>query len=425
MRSLIRPTRPEGNAKPAALVVGLPWLRSGTGKVMEAQMDFFRSLGWNVLFVAVPHRERHTSEHGIWRLFTSQAQELPHFPHVVQTFPRRVRREKSLGGLRFRKKDKTALDFNFQISNSIPVSAELQSYIRDNHVQVIIGNHVYTTPFCLKLKQLCEKHWGRTHLATVTHDVQSYILIDNEVKNPWTKQQDKVEDLLRRECDMLARADALIHVSDDDLRFFSPQIGNIGHFLALPPVAGKTIDQASPDRAQSDLLFVGSNHVANLESMQWYFRSVAPCYAAEPSLTVIGTVGGLVEQHDPELWRERSAHFTGSVLDIAPFYAGARVAIAPMVSGRGISVKTIEALAYGKPVVGARFAFRGFPPQALRDHGFQFWDEPADFAGAVAAALRSPEEHTERSRRLHDALFTPDRFAASMSEVLRAASVFV
>lgn len=320
--------------QPTALVVGLPWLRTGTGKVFEAQMEFFRSIGWNALFVAVPYLPQQTRDDDVWRTFSSCANDLPYFPYVIQTVSHRVHKAKSFGGLRFRKQDKTALDFNYQISNSIPIDAELHNFVRDNNIAIIIGNHVYTTPFCLKLKQLSKQYGNDVQLATVTHDVQAHIMIDNKIRNPWTKRQDNFEHLLSRECLMLSKSDILIHVSEDDQRVFSQKLSSIDHFLALPPVSEKKVDYQFPEEVKGDLLFVGSHHVANLEALQWYFQGVSPWYAKEPSLTIVGNISDLVAGKDAGLWGKRHQHFIGSVPDPTPYYARSRLVIAPMISGR-------------------------------------------------------------------------------------------
>jgi polysaccharide biosynthesis protein PslH len=411
-------------AKPTALVVGLPWLRGGSGKVFQAQMEYFHAIGWNALFVAVPSSANETKNHAMWGGFSSFADELAHFPYIIQTFSDAFRRRgRNFRELLFRRSNLTALDFKHQISDSITVSSELAKFIGNNDIRLIIANHVYTLPFSLKLRQIVKSNGGNAHLATVTHDVQSRILLDHKTKNPWTRRGDNIGDLLRTEYKMLEKSDSLIHVSDDDFKSISRELPQIPHFLTLPPISGKKTDAECPAGAKSDLLFVGSQHVANVEALLWYFNSVAPCYAKEPSLTIVGSISILAAAKQKKLWSRRSQHFIGSVPDVAPYYAQSRVAIAPMVSGRGISIKTIEALAYDKPIVGARAAFRGFPQSALREYGIQYWDRPSDFANAVMATLQNPDECRERGRRLYKALFTFDQFAKSMTEMLTAVGI--
>lgn len=64
--------------------------------------------------------------------------------------------------------------------------------------------------------------------------------------------------------------------------------------------------------------------------------------------------------------------------DAARLFAEARVFLSPVRSGTGIKIKTLDAMAYGKPMIGFRGAFRGVPVE----HGVHAMiaESPADFA---------------------------------------------
>ena len=76
----------------------------------------------------------------------------------------------------------------------------------------------------------------------------------------------------------------------------------------------------------------------------------------------------------------------GEVADLAPYYRAARCVIAPMISGSGTSIKTIEALALGKPFVGTSKAFRGMPMEQINKAGLRENDDPESFAAAIAGS---------------------------------------
>jgi glycosyltransferase involved in cell wall biosynthesis len=62
----------------------------------------------------------------------------------------------------------------------------------------------------------------------------------------------------------------------------------------------------------------------------------------------------------------------------ARLFADARIFLSPVRSGTGIKIKTLDAMAYGKPMIGFRGAFRGVPVE----HGVHAMiaESPADFA---------------------------------------------
>jgi hypothetical protein len=95
-------------------------------------------------------------------------------------------------------------------------------------------------------------------------------------------------------------------------------------------------------------------------------RFVADVCAEWPSLANIEARPGFAT------WRE----FAGSVL------------LAPIASGAGIKLKTLEAWAEGIPVVGTAQAFSGLPPQVWRLGGLRL----ADISEIAAFARREPAE---------------------------------
>jgi polysaccharide biosynthesis protein PslH len=52
--------------------------------------------------------------------------------------------------------------------------------------------------------------------------------------------------------------------------------------------------------------------------------------------------------------------FAGRVETLDWYYQNCRAVLLPVIEGQGLAIKTVEALSYGKPVVGMPLAFRGF-----------------------------------------------------------------
>src|SRR5208282_1630992 len=110
--------------------------------------------------------------------------------------------------------------------------------------------------------------------------------------------------------------------------------------------------------------------------------------------------------------------FVGQVADLAPYYRAARCVIAPMVSGSGISIKTIEALALGKPFVGSSKAYRGIPMEKIEAAGLRAYDDPQDFAAALEHALANEAEAGAKSLHAYDQLFSKQAAFASRDAAL-------
>lgn len=101
-------------------------------------------------------------------------------------------------------------------------------------------------------------------------------------------------------------------------------------------------------------LFVGSSFFANIDAVNWYIKDILPFVKSK--LVVIGTgMEVLLEQHaeNPNL------EIHGFVDDLGPYYEGATFVINPVRLGSGMKTKTIEALMYGKTIIGTQEAFAG------------------------------------------------------------------
>jgi hypothetical protein len=107
------------------------------------------------------------------------------------------------------------------------------------------------------------------------------------------------------------------------------------------------------------LLFVGSYlHAPNREAARFLVRRLAPALRAA-SLPFHLTLAG---RSAPD-WLLHSTGDDISVLpdvpDLAPLYRAADVVLAPLAHGGGTKNKTLEAMAWGLPVVGTPQAFTG------------------------------------------------------------------
>jgi GT2 family glycosyltransferase len=166
--------------------------------------------------------------------------------------------------------------------------------------------------------------------------------------------------------------------------------------LANVSVLG-TARHASPESAsfaaRDGLLFVAGFHQAdspNLDALDWYMAEIQPALAAilgeAPMLHVVGHAAAGID-----LSRfAKNARITlhGEVSDLTPYYAAARVFIAPTRFAAGTPYKIYEAASFGLPCVVT---------ELLRGQlGWEMASAPVGdarrFAAAVAALYRSEAE---------------------------------
>jgi len=82
-------------------------------------------------------------------------------------------------------------------------------------------------------------------------------------------------------------------------------------------------------------------------------------------------------------------------------------------------VKTIEALALGKPFVGTSKAFRGMPIEQVRNAGLRMPDDPAAFAEAIVSTLAEEDSEGSTSLAAYDRIFSRQATFASRDDAVR------
>lgn len=157
------------------------------------------------------------------------------------------------------------------------------------------------------------------------------------------------------------------------------------------PVIDDIPQNLAPPSAGDRVLFVGiSTHVPNRDGIRWFLDHCWPDLSRRfpgMRLRIVGR-GPLWQQmatHYPDI---ANVDFVGPVDDLSAEYARARLCICPVREGGGSKIKVIEAAAYGRPLVGATHAFRGFDA-GMRDHATEA-GSPQEFIAACAGFLSDP-----------------------------------
>ena len=392
---------------------------------MQNQVEFYRRRGFATIFFCVPIHCSYVESYPEWNDIKTGMQEVGadriFFPPINH---RRFIREKYAVWTRHAFRG-TALDWIVFTGGSAELSTDAICAIRDSEVTLVHVNHIFTLGFAERLLRQVGRSGHRVSVILETHDVQAHLLRERGDINPWTHRLDSPERLLRSEMSLLEKAKVLIHCSVDDLEFFRSRLQQMTHILALPTIDESfisTVNSTRPSCDPIDLLFVGQSTEPNCAAMKWLFQDVWPLIADRGyNLKIVGRVDMQVRKDLPEIYREFGSHFVGPVAELAPFYSAARCVFAPMISGTGISIKTIEALALGKPFVGTSKAYRGMPMDRIVQAGLQAHDSPQAFADAIANTLSNEKLAAESSRIAYEGLFSKTAAFSSRDEALRIA----
>ena len=348
---------------PAVIIVGPPWPRSGTGRVIQNQIHYYRELGFFTVFIAVPFAWYFIPVAQDPREMIAGLNELGADRMFMATLDQKIYTAAKYKASVLQACLGTALDWRVALAKEARLNHEDLNFLRSLRAVFFHVNHVYTLGFAAKLRRQLFGDGLPVPIILETHDVQSQLLEEKGERNPWTRRPDRFERLIKSEIALLEKANALIHLSVEDFRLFQAWMPSKPQFLVFPTIDENfisTVNGAAPPAESMDLLFVGQSHFANLDAMKWFFDRVWPLIADRRYiLKIVGPIGSMVQRELPRLHETFRTCFAGEVADLIPYYRAARCVIAPMVSGSGTSIKTIEALALGKPFVGTSKAFRG------------------------------------------------------------------
>lgn len=411
---------------PAVTIFGPPWPRSGTARVIQNQIHYYRERGFFTVFIAVPFRWylihaaqnpkemiEGLNELGADRMFMATLEQKRYTAAKYQASVRHLFRG-------------TTLDWYVALGKVARLSDEHLNFLRTLRTVLFHVNHVYTLEFALNLRRRLFGSGVPLPIILETHDVQSQLLHEKGEPNPWTRRPDRLERLIKSETALLEKADVLIHLSVEDFELFQELLPSKPQFLAFPTIDenfSRSVHATAPPTESIDLLFAGQWHSPNLAAIKWFFEKVWPLIAHRHyRLKIIGPIGAMVQKELPQLYNTFQSFFVGEVKDLIPYYRAARCVIAPMVSGSGTSIKTIEALALGKPFVGTSKAFRGMPMERLKEAGIQAHDDPESFAEAISQTLSAVDEATTASRAAYENVFSVRAAFAQRDAALRAAT---
>lgn len=191
------------------------------------------------------------------------------------------------------------------------------------------------------------------------------------------------------EAEMIQKMDAVLAISEVDKAVFL----HMGATCPIPVVpAGVLFDNLpSPKNNPSTgtFAFLASlEWLPNIQGLDWFLESVWPLITAKnPSLTF-----KIAGRKMPEKYRQlnlKKVVAVGEVDNASDFLQSIDLLVVPLLSGSGIRIKILEALALGVPMVSTSVGAEGIP--VVSGESILIEDQPQRFANAVLEAMNSQE----------------------------------
>jgi glycosyltransferase involved in cell wall biosynthesis len=382
------------------------WHSCGTYRVVLGQIEAYRALGAELSPIAVSIDPGFVpSRDWLWKSFVSATPELDASPRHFGGAPLHVLFEPGFFSRvvwPYLHGDQAAIRLG------LAERAALSPGVQERDYDLVHCNHFFLMPVARRLAR------GRAPILLDSHDLQArqFDLINKRM--PWLPPRVTYEAMLAQERAAMRDADLLLHLNAQEAEEFARLLPEKRHALLYPPTP-----PAPTGPGGADIVIVSSNNTGNVESLIWFLREVAP-KAPGVTVKIAGNVDAGVKARASAEYAAYRDWFLGRVDDPGAIYAGARLVLLPTISGTGLSIKTVEALSSGLPIIATPQALRGMDAEAFSLSNVTVAESAEAFAAALrAAAPGDSRPGSSPSREYYEKRFS---LAAYQDEIERLAA---
>lgn len=212
----------------------------------------------------------------------------------------------------------------------------------------------------------------------------------------------------------LSRADVVIAIQLNEARFFRELLGPnhevrvVGHLVSpkfIPATSG----------SDDFVGYIASDNPSNICGIEWFLREVWPKVVRRVPKAKLA-VGGRICR---ALTASSSIRLFGVLEDVVSAHAKFLFAINPVAGGTGLKIKTVEALACGRAVLGTPSAAEGLEmyvgkglviaqnADEFAQRAVDLLEHPKEAQALGIEAVKAMEDFNEWSRRELKAAFKP------------------
>jgi glycosyltransferase involved in cell wall biosynthesis len=196
--------------------------------------------------------------------------------------------------------------------------------------------------------------------------------------------------LIGYEMSVADRVDYLVPISEEDESRFKEE-GTDTPIFTIP--AGLNLNEYAFTKLPSEpsLFFIGAlDWRPNQEGVLWFLDHVfGPLLKEEPEIR-LHVAGRNAPARFIKIFDHPNITFHGEVEDALSFIQSYSIMLAPLLSGSGIRIKILEAMALGRPVVTTTTGIEGIPAKNLENVMVE--DDPHKFKDLLIKLIREPED---------------------------------
>jgi polysaccharide biosynthesis protein PslH len=392
-------------------VVHAAWHSCGSYQVNVSQIAAYRALGARVISVAMMDALGPAAPHGArWESYLAATPNIGATRRYYSGAP-----FTALASPEFLAKGYWRLIHGDQATWLIELTARapLPKGYDGESVDLIHTNHFFTLPFVERLKQ-----GRRIPVILETQDIQARQYVLRNQGGFFIPPYVGYEEMLAVELAWMRRADLCAHLNAEEDRDFRNLLPEARHALIYPAV------QEAPRATGAEIIIVASDNYANCESMRWFLEEVVP-RAEGARVAIYGNIDAGLQRRDAALYEAHHGLFRGRIEDIGAAYAGAGCVLLPTIEGHGLSIKAVEALSCGAPIIATPLAFRGMQLDPASLSNVSLADDAEDFARrwreAQARADRGERPPpSSDTRRLYEDVFSLQAYARALAVALES-----
>jgi polysaccharide biosynthesis protein PslH len=314
----------------------------------------------------------------------------------------------------------SAASYNYQRFYSQKFSNALSNLLSQHKYDIVHLENVYMGHYIPIIREACNAV-VTVRIHNIEHKIwQRKAVHDSNLMRAWYIRKMAAR-LKHEELRILDACDYMFGLS-------SPELIELDCLGIRTPSAFLPLGVNVPKRVHSTSLAGTIYHIAsmdwlpNQEAVDWFLTQVMQEVRSLHAGCTLHLAGkSMPTRYFSLLQKDVEVH--GEVADQFEFMERYDTMIVPLLSGAGIRVKIIEALALGKKIVSTTVGAEGIDLSDLP--GVRIADDPLIFAAALAELLRLPADHgaqeaKDRVRELYDADTVANSLYKYISELCNA-----
>jgi glycosyltransferase involved in cell wall biosynthesis len=232
------------------------------------------------------------------------------------------------------------------------LTLSLVSKLRKNNYHAVLFEYIWTAKFVNRLSKphMPQNMWIDTH--DVMHQRHRTSMdMGIHVRKPLSAEDEA--GFLRP----FSRIIAIQPEEAEEFRRLAPG-KEVITIMVSPRVGAASYPRpAGFDAGLAHIIHVSASDRIAVQSLRWFLETAWPAVLASHPQCCLHVIGSIGSAFANEAFP--AVRFLGYIDDLTPYYQHADLAINPCLAGSGLKIKTVEALAHGRPLITTHFGAQG------------------------------------------------------------------